>query len=316
MNPKQWKPATIGWLKLIASRQVLPIALATALIFGVGNASAEFDPSTTSGEPVATEESPTPSPSPTEEAGVTPAGGGGGFVNNEVVVINTVDGRSAHRSGVGIARVTGTEAYNQNAASATSSCNDCRTVAVAAQAVIIQRTNASTIKPTNVALALNVGCSGCETYALAYQFVFTTDGLVRFNDGAGEKIAGFRSQIAEVAGNESLAPTEMEARIDAIVARMWSVVRGELAAVGLEGAGQAKKDRDEATEDPDPSPSPSASPSPSPSESPSPDPESSSSPAPEPSDSGSDPSPTPEASESPSPEPSPSPSPSESPSPI
>ncbi len=312
---KNWQLLVASWLKLIASKRVIVAALATAVLFGVGNASAEFQPATTSEEPSTVEASPSPSPSPSE-AGVTPAGGGGGNINNEVVVINTVDGRSAQRSGVGVARVTGDDARNQNAAAATSSCNDCRTVAVAAQAVIIQRTNASVIAPRNFAIALNANCVNCQTAALAYQLVFTTDGLVRFDAGAEQKIAGFRGQISEVAGNEHLSFPEMEARIDAIVDQMWAVVKSELEAVGVQGASRASKDKDVATEDTGASPSPSPSPSESPSERPSPEPSISVTPGPEPSASDAETSPTPSSTESPSSEPSSEPSASPSPSPT
>ena len=110
-------------LKLVASKRTAGIVLATILLLGVGNATAQFEAGTSSEEPgTSTEQSPSPDTSPTEEAGITPAEGGGGNVNNEVVVLNTVDGRSAHRAGVGVARVTGDDANNQNAAAATSSC--------------------------------------------------------------------------------------------------------------------------------------------------------------------------------------------------
>ena len=257
------------FFRYVASKRAVGIVFATVLLFGVGNASAEYQGATYSQEPVSTTEpSPTPDPSPSQEAGITPPGGGGGNINNEVVVVNTVDGRSADRARVGVARVTGHVANNQNAAAATSSCSDCRTVAVAAQAVIIQRTDATTISPRNYAIAINQSCVRCETFAAAYQYVFTTDGLVRFSAGAEQKLAGFEGQIRQVAGDGSLSFPEMEAKIDGIVAKMWSLVASELEAVGVQGSGRALKDTDRATEqtgDPSPTPSPSASPSASPS---------------------------------------------------
>jgi len=274
------------FFRYVASKRAAGIVFATVLLFGVGNASAEYQGATYSQEPVSTTEpSPTPDPSPSQEAGITPPGGGGGNVNNEVVVINTVDGRHAHRAGVGVARVTGHVANNQNAAAATSSCSDCRTVAVAAQAVIIQRTDATTISPRNYAIAINQSCVRCETFAAAYQYVFTTDGLVRFSVGAQQKLAGYEGQIRQVAGDGSLSFPEMEAKIDGIVAQMWSLVKSELEAVGVQGTGRALKDTDKATEptgDPSPTPSPSASPntSPSPTSTASPSPTSSASPSP------------------------------------
>ena len=269
--------------------------LALLLVLGVGSASAEFEPVPAS-EPPTAEATPTPSTStPTPEAttteeGITPAGGGGGNVNNEVVVINTVDGRFAHRAGVGVARVTGYEAENQNAAAATSSCDDCRTVAVAAQAVLIQRTDATRIAPRNYAIALNQSCSGCETFAAAYQYVFTTDGLVRFSPGAEQKVAAFQARIREVAASESLSFPEMESRIDALVGQMWATVKSELEAVGVQGTGRPSKDTDRATGSTDPSPSPT--PSETPSASPSSEPAETASPEPAASATQASPSPT------------------------
>ena len=252
-------------------KRIAPIVLAVLLVLGVGSANAEFEPAPVSGSSI-TEPIPTASTTPTPEqtiidGGVTPVGGGGGNVNNEVVVINTVDGRSAHRARVGAARVTGSEAENQNAAAATSSCSDCRTVAVAAQAVLIQRTDATKIAPRNYAIALNQSCSGCETFAAAYQYVFTTDGLVRFSAGAEQKLAAFEGRIRDVAADESLSFPEMESKLDALVEQMWALVRSELEAAGTTGTGRHSKDSDEATDstDPSPTPTPSESPSPTPS---------------------------------------------------
>ncbi len=41
----------------------------------------------------------------------------------------------------------------------------------------------------------------------------------------------------------------MEARIDALVEKMWSLVRRELEAAGVQGVGRAAADTDETTED-------------------------------------------------------------------
>lgn len=263
-SPSELKPS---FSKLLASKRAWGIVVATVMVFGVGNASAEFDAGSSGGAVATSEVSPSPEASPTEQAGITPPNGGGGNINNEVVVLNTVDGRSVHRAGFGVARVTGHEAQNQNAAAATSSCSDCRTVAVAAQAVLIQRTDASNISPKNYAIALNQNCVRCETFAAAYQYVFTTDGLVRFSSQAEQKLASLQGQIRAVAGDESLSFPEMEAKIDGLVEKMWALVTSELEAVGVRGSGRAVKDTDEATEDtgdPSPSPSPSESPSASP----------------------------------------------------
>ena len=190
--------AIIG--KLMASKRLIALTLVLVLLMGVGNASADFEPTGTDPAVGTTEATPSPEPPPSEDPGNAEGAGGGGNVNHEVVVINTVDGRAASRAGVGVARVVGEDVHNQNAAAATSSCNDCRTVAVAAQAVIIQRTDATTIAPKNVAVAINAECVRCETFAAAYQFVFTTDGIVRFD------VWRFEKELGEPGGHPTAAP--------------------------------------------------------------------------------------------------------------
>lgn len=238
---------------VIALAMLLVLSIAS---FGVARATLSDDASTTSS---------------IDNDGIIPGGGGGGNVNNEVVVTNTVDGRFAHRSGSGVALVTGDTAENQNAAAATSSCSDCRTVAVATQIVLVQRTDASTISPRNIAIALNVGCVRCETFAAAYQYVVTTDGLVRFTPAARQQMAAIEGQIRDLAGTDGLAFPDLEAQIDVLVEQLWALVDEELVRVGVPGEGNAYKDTDQALNDASPTASPTetASPSAEPSSSPS-----------------------------------------------
>ncbi len=286
---------------LLRSR-VAAVALLAVLLGGLGSAHATGD-GTTSGEPTITETSAGSGTTSSGEDGITPAGGGGGNVNNEVVVLNTTDGRFANRAGFGIAHVTGDSAENQNAAAATSSCTDCRTVAVAVQIVLIQRTDASNISPRNLAVAINNGCIRCDTFAAAYQYVITTDGLVRFTPAGQQRLRDLENQIRVLAATDGVPFPELEAQIDARVEQMWAVVDSELVKVGAGGNRTAYKDTDAETDDASPSPSATTAPS---------DETSTDTATP------AEPTETPESEESPSPAPSPSestPAPSESPEP-
>ncbi|HET7483428.1 MAG TPA: hypothetical protein VFK89_11265 [Actinomycetota bacterium] len=239
-----------------------------------------------------TASTPSSSPSTTSTSvsgGVTAGGGGGGTINNEVVVINSLDGRSASRVGSGIARVTGDTAENQNAAVAQSSCMDCRTVAVAVQIVLVQRNDASNISPRNYAMALNQGCSGCQSFAGAYQYVVTTDGIVRFTAAGQQRLADLETQLRGLVASDTMTFPELDSRIRGVVQQMWSVVDNELALVGVQGQGVAHQDVD--VEEGDPSASPTESPSPG-----------------APADPTATESPTPAASDEPTPAESPSPS--------
>jgi len=241
---------------LLRSRTTIILVLLTLLLGGVSIARATGDGTTDTTSDTTTESGTTTSES---NGGITPEGGGGGNVNNEVVVLNTVDGRFANRAGFGTARVTGDTAENQNAAAATSSCSDCRTVAVAVQIVLIQRTDASNISPSNVAVAINNNCLRCDTFAAAYQYVITTDGLVRFTPEGEQQLSALQDEIRALAATDGVPFPELEAQIDARVEQMWAVVDSELAKVGKFGRGNTAKDTDAATEDS--TPSPTASPS-------------------------------------------------------
>lgn len=230
--------------RLIA-RTLLVFVCTLLLVAGVSIAGATDDTSTPTTSDTTTDPSAT---STAPEDGVTPGGGGGGNINNEVVVLNMTDGRFANRAGFGVARVTGDTAENQNAAAATSSCSDCRTVAVAVQIVLVQRTNATNISPRNIAIALNQDCQRCETFAAAYQYVVTTDGLVRFTPEGNQRLAELQNEIRALAATDGVPFPELEARIDARVEQMWAIVDTELAQVG-----SAFKDTDEATDGASPS---------------------------------------------------------------
>jgi putative peptide zinc metalloprotease protein len=208
------------------------------------------------GDPNASYES-TDSPS-TGTDGKADSGGGGGNVNNEVVIVNQTDGRSAERAGFGFARVTGGDVTNTNSAAAVASCADCRTIAVAVQAVLVMG-DSDNIAPVNQAVAINTGCTRCDTYALAYQYVVSTDGIVRFTSAGQQRLAALRAQVSDLVSSE-LGFLEMEVEIDALVEQMWQVVDEETVAVG--GGGTPSKSRDVAEDGAASSPSPAVTASP------------------------------------------------------
>jgi putative peptide zinc metalloprotease protein len=249
-------------------RALVVLTIVVLALSAAGLAGASYDPSTSdpSAASVSTESAAPVTTSPEETSQPAHEGGGGGNVNNEVVVINTNDGRFADRSGFGVARVTGEVVENQNAAAATSSCIDCRTVAVAVQIVLVQR-DASTVAPRNLAIALNIDCTQCETFAAAHQYVITTNGLVRFTPEGQQQLASLQGQIRALAATDGIPFPDLDAQIDALVEQMWAVVDNELLKAGKPGSGTAYQDTD--TETGTSSPSPTASDSVSPSDAPS-----------------------------------------------
>ena len=71
-----------------------------------------------------------------------------------------------------------------NKAHAAARCTDCEATAIAFQIVIAS--NASSVAPTNEAVALNLECTRCEVVAEARQFVRVVDAPVRLT-GAGRR---------------------------------------------------------------------------------------------------------------------------------
>lgn len=263
----------LSWFKSIPRPLAVLLIVALAL-GGLGASWATVGVLTadeTSTEPVST--SPSPSPSDATDPGAMLSDGtGGGGKDNAIVVVNRHDGKNDHRAGLGMARVLSEEAGNKNFGYAYSSCTDCRSVAVAVQVVLIM-SNPSVVTPQNFAIAVNELCTRCTTVALAYQYVITTDGVVRFSAEANSRMASLERQISSLAGSSELDPPTLVARVDPLVKQIWALVDTELVKVGRPAEKQEKKDIDVATEDNTPNPTPpptTPGPSPSPAMSPSP----------------------------------------------
>jgi len=151
------------------------------------------------------------------------AGGG-----NLAVAINTQDGKSVFRVRMAIVRANGDVVTASNTAVAYASCADCQTTAIALQVVLITNA-ASVIQPTNLALAYNDGCSGCQTVADAYQFVRSTDGQVHFTAEGSQKLAQVRRELQELRSGD-LTIAELQARLDALSGEVADVLAHDLVA--------------------------------------------------------------------------------------
>lgn len=249
-----------AFARLTARKAGIALAIVAVLLVALSMAAATpAADATTTVQPTPTAESSTTGDSVAStdpsSSGTT---GGGGSVNNEVVVLNITDGRFANRAGFGIARVTGGDVTNTNSAAATSSCSDCRTVAVAVQIVLVMG-DSDYIAPRNQAVAINNNCLRCQSFALAYQYVVSTGGIVHFTSEGQQKLAGLEEQVRELTGSDLLF-LELEEQVDELVERMWDVVDEEVVKVGLEPQGSASKDSDRAEDHSATSASPTASP--------------------------------------------------------
>jgi putative peptide zinc metalloprotease protein len=216
-----------------------------------------------------------------------------GQQDNTSVEVNTKDGRYVYDLSLAIVRVMSDTVDNSNGAAAVSSCEDCKTIAVAIQMVLVM-SDPDVATPTNLAIAMNIECTSCETMALAFQYVLTTGGIVRISAEGNQAIADLKKELKDILKNgEDVALEEIAASVSALVEELFATIVASLEPVGP-------------TESPTPTPTPTESATPSPEVSPSgtPDPSASPTPTEEPTQE-----PTPEPTEEPTPAPSESPAP-------
>lgn len=171
-----------------------------------------------------------------------PAAAGSG--DNPVVVFNEADDSHRVGSGTVVTIASSDTVDSENVALARASCTDCRTVAVAVQAVIIT-TNASTVTPKNAAVATNSDCTRCETGAFAYQYVVSPRVPVYLSDEGRAEIKRLRRQIAATAASGASFET-MDAELDPLVDRFKDVIDKEIIAAGGRSGGTLYESADAA----------------------------------------------------------------------
>jgi hypothetical protein len=174
---------------------------------------------------------------PLGEVGAQEGGSGG---KNVVLVINETDGRVAARAGLVQGRASGPTAVPENLASATASCTDCRTVAVALQAVLII-SDPDVASPKNAAVAVNAGCTRCQTFAYAWQYVVTTGGPVRITGEGERSIADLRAEASSLAASGLPFP-ELVDELDEVAAKFRAVLDTEVERVGGKGVSERALD--------------------------------------------------------------------------
>jgi hypothetical protein len=131
-------------------------------------------------------------------------------------------------SGVQVGSFKGDNLQSANVARGESTdCTDCRTVAVAVQAVLVKG-SPQIAEPKNVAIAINQGCLRCTTYAFAYQYVVTTEDRVRLTWRGRARVSVLRDEIDTVAHSD-LSPDDLNARLNALAADFRTAIDTDLA---------------------------------------------------------------------------------------
>lgn len=137
-------------------------------------------------------------------------------------------GSSDLLSGTQVGSYKGEELRSANVARADSTdCTDCRTVAVAVQAVLVKG-SPQIATPTNAALAINENCLGCTTYAFAYQYIVSTKERVQLTSRGRERVQLLREQI-DAAAHSDLAPDDLNLRLRELAADFRAAIDADLA---------------------------------------------------------------------------------------
>jgi putative peptide zinc metalloprotease protein len=153
--------------------------------------------------------------------------------DNAAIAINTRDGSSVFSVRLSITRQNGDVVTASNAAIAYASCTDCQTTAIAFQAVLVNG-SPSDFEPSNIAIALNVDCDHCTTFADAYQYVVQHYGQVRFTAAGSQQLAQIRRDLQALRTSD-LSTDDLQARLDQLSQEFADVLANDVVVAGKSG---------------------------------------------------------------------------------
>jgi putative peptide zinc metalloprotease protein len=116
---------------------------------------------------------------------------------NVAGAVNTEDGSTEVDISFDFQRVVDGVVDQTNAAVAYASCEECQTIAIAIQIVLVSG-DVDVVAPRNVAYAINANCVSCVTVALAYQFVWGNGTEIRLTGEARRKLAQIARAFREL----------------------------------------------------------------------------------------------------------------------
>ncbi len=146
--------------------------------------------------------------------------------DNIAVAVNLEDGASIFDFAFDVRQTMSDVIDHTNAAVAYSECEDCRTVALAVQVVLVA-SDPSVVQPENVAVAVNYECTSCETFAAAYQFVVGVEGPVHFTSDGRSELNRIRAALRRLL-RQDLPFDVLQARIDELMDRLRWILDNEL----------------------------------------------------------------------------------------
>lgn len=167
--------------------------------------------------------------STTSTSSTTP-GSPGASTDNVAAAVNTTDGKTVYAISLKIVQTDADQIDATNAAVAVASCEDCQTVAIAMEGVLVIG-DPSTFDPTNLALAINSDCTNCQTLASAYQHIVQNDTRVRISGAGRREIAAIRAELQSLR-TSGLDIFTIQQRVDEAAARFIHVLENEVYPIG------------------------------------------------------------------------------------
>jgi putative peptide zinc metalloprotease protein len=157
--------------------------------------------------------------------------------DNVAIAVNTKDGATVFKVAFAIRHVMNDVVDETNAAVAYNSCTDCASVAIAFELVLIEG-SPHVVEPQNIAIAFNENCETCVAVAEAYQFVLGGGtGPLHFDSDGNRILAEIRKELHSLR-KEDLTIEQLQARLDAIAARIQDVLAHHLVAAPGKAKGQ------------------------------------------------------------------------------
>ncbi|SCL17951.1 putative peptide zinc metalloprotease protein [Micromonospora pallida] len=184
--------------------------------------------------------------------------------DNQALSVNTQDGSTVYDVAFALVWATGDTVDNHNEAYALANCQNCQTVAVAFQVVLIVGP-ADVVVPQNISAAVNYSCRDCVTYALASQLVVTLpEGL---SDEAKARLNALWEEIERFGQRiEGLSPQEIQAQLESYKEQILAIIEADAPAGPTPSGAPATT----APQSPSATATPAGSPTDTPSASPSP----------------------------------------------
>ena len=142
---------------------------------------------------------------------------------NAAIVHNCTDNRLRVRAAIQLDTIPGHTVDPLNEAYAESTCNGCRTLAVALQIALYSSKQADDIQPQNYAVAVNTSCTGCITIADAIQYVQGEDNPREVSQDISDDIKALADELSAIQSDPSVTIDQAEKRINNVIARFQAL---------------------------------------------------------------------------------------------